>query len=85
MLQTIMNQNNTLLAMRLYNANADQTTPLRMPPGVEGFPVTKSQLALLRADLYQELAQHLGRPGLPSSATPDERREQIIQFLAASL
>jgi len=72
-----------LLPIRLYNATASDTAPLRYPAGVANglMPQTRRALFTFTTNQCQAAAAALGLPPFPVNILVDERRQQIAQHL----
>ncbi|KAH8151712.1 uncharacterized protein LAJ45_04334 [Morchella importuna] len=78
-----------LLPMRLYNASASELAPLRYPAAIPGpndhiLPATRRHLSTFSANQLQAASQALGLPALPANTLVEDRRRQIADYIGVS-
>ncbi|KAG0632595.1 hypothetical protein HOY80DRAFT_943798 [Tuber brumale] len=80
-----LNQFNSIASVRLHNSFIGRWDPLKYPPGIlvnnPPLPSTKGELLQMNSFRCQSAAKHLKLPTLLKSASIEERRKQIADYL----
>ncbi|KXN84936.1 hypothetical protein AN958_11919 [Leucoagaricus sp. SymC.cos] len=80
-----INEESSLLMLRLHNSKCPYNTQLRYPAGIDSqyFPQNKIELYQIRGPACIQMAEALGMQPFPNNMNVESRREKIIEYLGA--